>query len=342
MSVQGPEITSPAVTAVDIDDPTVAGAGVEILDLDAVQLQSTPFRVRRVIVRLDACNVVYHSTNARVRTRTSVREGLLAYVTFGPRARGTVNGLPIDPDTMVAAAPGAEGRFVVEAGYEAVAFLVREQDVREQLFARGRPGDFQRPNGVAPLQVSAERVRAFHDCSMRLVDTAAREPRTFNEGRKERAVAQAEMLETLLATLDTASDFEPKRGERTRQAHSLIVRAAEDHVLSRLDEPLYVTDLCRAAGVSQRTLEYAFKQIMGLTPVNYLGRLRLHRVRQTLQAATQASTTVSAEALKWGFWHFGEFSRAYKACFGELPSDTLRRMPGDVQHDADVSSSARA
>jgi hypothetical protein len=29
--------------------------------------------------------------------------------------------------------------------------------------------------------------------------------------------------------------------------------------------------------------------------------------------------------LNWGFWHFGEFSRAYKECFGELPSDTLRR-----------------
>jgi hypothetical protein len=30
-------------------------------------------------------------------------------------------------------------------------------------------------------------------------------------------------------------------------------------------------------------------------------------------------------ALDWGFWHFGDFSRAYKDCFGELPSDTLRR-----------------
>ena len=33
----------------------------------------------------------------------------------------------------------------------------------------------------------------------------------------------------------------------------------------------------------------------------------------------------AAEALNWGFWHFGEFSRAYKDCFGELPSETLRR-----------------
>jgi AraC family transcriptional regulator, ethanolamine operon transcriptional activator len=71
-----------------------------------------------------------------------------------------------------------------------------------------------------------------------------------------------ELLETLLATLGTASDFEPTRSERTRQARSDIVRVAEEHALSRVDDPLHVTDLCTAAGVSERTLEYAFKEIM--------------------------------------------------------------------------------
>jgi AraC family transcriptional regulator, ethanolamine operon transcriptional activator len=50
-------------------------------------------------------------------------------------------------------------------------------------------------------------------------------------------------------------------------------------------------------------------------------------VRKALLAASHGTTTVTAEALDWGFWHFGEFSRAYKECFGELPSDTLRRKP---------------
>lgn len=29
-----------------------------------------------------------------------------------------------------------------------------------------------------------------------------------------------------------------------------------------------------------------------------------------------------------GFWHFGEFSRAYKNCFGEVPSRTLKENSG--------------
>jgi len=64
-----------------------------------------------------------------------------------------------------------------------------------------------------------------------------------------------------------------------------------------------------------------------MTPVAYLTRLRLHRVRQALRAGRPRSTTVTREALRWGFWHFGDFSRAYKDCFGELPSDTLRHKP---------------
>jgi len=105
------------------------------------------------------------------------------------------------------------------------------------------------------------------------------------------------------------------------------VKAAEDYALSHIDDRVYVGDLCRAAATSERALEYAFKKVMGLTPVAYLTRLRLHRVRRALLAATQGSATVSALALDWGFWHFGDFSRAYKDCFGELPSETLRRTP---------------
>ena len=267
----------PAVTVEDIDEPTMAGAGIDLLELDAVQLQSMPFRVRRIVVRLDACTVVYHSTNARVRTRTSVLEGRLAYVTFGPRAQGTVNGLPIVPGMMLAVEPAAEGRFVVDAGFEDVAFLVHAQDIQDHLVARGREGDFRMPRGVELLQADAAKVRTLYDWGKRLVDTAARAPRRFDEGRKERAAAQVELLETLLATLDAASEFEPTTSERTRQAHSLVVKAAEDHALSRIDDLVHVSDLCRAAAVSERKLEYAFKGVLGLAQVSFLSRLRLHR-----------------------------------------------------------------
>jgi transcriptional regulator GlxA family with amidase domain len=103
------------------------------------------------------------------------------------------------------------------------------------------------------------------------------------------------------------------------------VKLAENYALAHPGNRFYMKDLCVATGVRERTLEYVFQQVMGMSPVAYLTRLRLHRVRQALRMAPHGSTTVSTQALNWGFSHFGDFARAYKDCFGELPSETLRR-----------------
>jgi AraC-like DNA-binding protein len=315
----------PAVTVVDITDPSAAGAGIELIDLDAMQLQLKPLLARRVVVRLESAAVLFHSTNLRLRTRTRVLSGRLTYVTFGPRTDGMANGLPLRPDVMLVAAPDTEAQIVTNDGYESIAFMLPPEDVRRHLAARQREADFRLPQDMQTLQATGEKVRALFAFGKRLVDTAARQPERFNERKDEREAAHVELLESLLATLGETSGFEADRSERTRQAQSRIVKIAEDCALSNAGDRLLVTDLCRAAAVSERTLENAFREVMGLTPIAYLVRLRLHRVRQALLAGTEDSTTVSSEALRWGFWHFGEFSRAYKDCFGELPSDTLRR-----------------
>jgi AraC-like DNA-binding protein len=331
MPERGVSDDEPSVTVADLSDPAIAGQGIEPIDLDALQLTSVPFRARRVVVRLEGGAVVFHSTNHRIRTRTTVQGGRLAYVTFDPRAKGTANGLPIRPELMLAVEPGTEVVFVTDAGYQSVTLLLPPADLRAHLRDRRREGDFHFPKGAEALQADAAMVRRLFNWGKRLVDTASRQPALFNDRKDQRAAAQAEMIETLLATLGTTSDSEPTRADHAHQSQTLVVKTAEDYALSHAEERVYVTDLCRAAAVSERALEYAFKEVMGLTPVAYLTRLRLHRVRQALLLATHGSTTVSAVALDWGFWHFGEFSRAYKDCFGELPSDTLRRKPSAAE-----------
>jgi AraC family transcriptional regulator, ethanolamine operon transcriptional activator len=324
-------IARPAVEVVEFTDPAVANAGLDMVDMDAVQLRSMRVQARRVIVRLEATTVVFHSVNQAVRTHTSARQGLLAYVAFGAQARGTVNGLAVAPGLLLAVEPQAEVRFVTEPGWQSITVMARPQDLRVHLATRQREDAFRPPSGVQVLEADVEKVRDLFDWGRRLVDVAARQPALFNDRPDVRMAAQAELFETLLATLHLAHEVEPGRKDRTRQAHSAIVKIAEDYALSHVGDHLYVTDLCKVAAASERTLENAFREVMGITPVAYLIRVRLHRVRKALLAATQATTTVSTEALNWGFWHFGEFSRAYKHCFGELPSDTLRRKTGAAQ-----------
>ncbi|MCX6552317.1 MAG: helix-turn-helix domain-containing protein [Acidobacteria bacterium] len=318
------QVNEPIV--VEITDPTTSGETLEVADWDLVKLTSPGLRARRVIVRLEGALVVYHRTNHRVRTRTTMSPGLVGYGTCGPRGKGSsVNGLPLRPGTMWAASAGAEMAFVVEPGYESVFAAFTPAELTAHLRGRQREASLSIPRGAEILQRNPASVRRFFTWGKRLVTTAERRPELFNDRRETRVAAQVELLEALLAALGATTDFKPPRRDDTRRAQSRIVKAAEDYALAHMGDRLYVTDLCKAAGASERSLEYAFKEIMGMTPVAYLTRVRLHRVRQALLTATLGSTTVSAEALNGGFWHFGEFSRAYRDCFGELPSETLRR-----------------
>jgi AraC family transcriptional regulator, ethanolamine operon transcriptional activator len=321
----------PAVSVDEITDPTPANDAIEVLQQDVVQLDSQRLRARRVTVRLEGALIVFHRTNLRVRTRTSVNRGLVAYGACGSRAEGSANGLPMRSGTMLAVQPGTEVVFVAEPGYESVFALLAPEEIELHLRGRQRDDDFRMPRGAETLHRDAASVRRFFAWGKRLIDTAVRRPALFDDRRETRVSAQAELLETLLAALGAATDFQPPRSDRARLAQSRIVKTAEDHALACVGDRLHVTDLCRATGVSERSLEYAFKEIMGMSPTSYLTRVRLHRARKALQAGTRASTTVSAEALNQGFWHFGEFSRAYRGCFGELPSETLRRTAAQVR-----------
>lgn len=318
--------TLPAVTVVEINDPTAVGQSIEVIDQDVVQLESKPLRGRRVVIQLGTALVMFHSTNLAVRARTRLHVDFVAYTTFAPQAIGTVNGLPVGPDRVLASKPGIEVEFVVAAGYESVAFLLPPDDIRAHFRGRHREDEFRLPDGVELVTPSPATAHGLYRWGRRLIDLAVRQPEMFDLPQTQSA-AHVELLENLLATLRSTVQVESAPHDLTRQAHSRVVQIAEDYALSHTAERLYVTDLCEAAGVSERTLQYAFKELMGMTPVAYLARLRLHRVRQALRTGTNASTTVTKEALQWGFWHFGDFSRAYKDCFGELPSDTLRRPP---------------
>lgn len=85
--------------------------------------------------------------------------------------------------------------------------------------------------------------------------------------------------------------------------------------------PVAIPAIAAAAGVSQRTLERAFRRAVGRSPQAYLLHLRLEAARQTL-AAGEAASVLDA-ATQHGFGHPGRFAIAYARAFGEAPSATL-------------------
>jgi len=320
--------TSPVVSVVEISEPTSVSQSLEVIQQDVVKLESKPLRVRRVVIRLGSAVVLFHSTNLAVRTRTRLHADFVAFTAFGPQSVGAVNGLEVGPDRILMTRPDTEVEFVVAAGYESVAFLVPPEDLRTHLRDRQReeecPFGTSVSRGIELLTPGPADARRLYRWGRKLSKTAAQQPEILNLPQTQ-AVAQVELFENLLTTLGSVIQAELSPHDVTRQSHSQIVKLVQDYVVRHAAERLHITDLCEAAGVSERTLQYAFREVMGMTPVAYLTRLRLHRVRASLLAANPGTTTVTNEALCWGFWHFGDFSCAYKKCFGELPSETLRR-----------------
>ncbi|GLY03553.1 AraC family transcriptional regulator [Actinoplanes sp. NBRC 101535] len=97
------------------------------------------------------------------------------------------------------------------------------------------------------------------------------------------------------------------------------------------DEPersFAVSDLAAVAGISVRSLQEGFRRHVGCTPMAYLQQVRLDRSHEALRQGGPARLTVAEVANRWGFAHLGRFASAYRARFGESPSETLRSSSG--------------
>jgi AraC-like DNA-binding protein len=116
----------------------------------------------------------------------------------------------------------------------------------------------------------------------------------------------------------------PARMIRTLHSRRLqIVLAAERHILAHPDEATTVQELCRTTGASKRTLEYAFRSHLGITPKRFINSIRLNGARALLRSRHPMKIADAANA--WGFWHMGQFAKDYRTLFGELPSQTRAR-----------------
>lgn len=114
-----------------------------------------------------------------------------------------------------------------------------------------------------------------------------------------------------------------------RRRHDVIIARLENYLAENPDRAIYLTELCAATGVSERTLRSACEEHLGMAPIRYLTLRRMHLVRRALLRADASKATVTHIVTNYGFWELGRFSVAYRTLFGELPSATLRRPAQD-------------
>jgi AraC family transcriptional regulator, ethanolamine operon transcriptional activator len=109
-----------------------------------------------------------------------------------------------------------------------------------------------------------------------------------------------------------------------RRNRTRYVRRACDFVESHLREGINTEILADACGVSLRTLEYAFIDVLNMGLHEYIKGRRLNAARRELIRCQSSGLSVSRVALDYGFAHLSLFAKSYSKLFGELPSETLR------------------
>lgn len=133
----------------------------------------------------------------------------------------------------------------------------------------------------------------------------------------------ANTLRLALNALMPTTPYVEKTNPRPRRIKG--VRLVIDFLHSYASQLPTIPELCGIAQLSERNLQYGFREYIGITPIRYLRLVRLNGVRRELLISRHDTVKVMDVALKWGFLELGRFAGEYRQLFLELPSETLFR-----------------
>jgi len=309
----------PVVVSRDVTDAEVMAACLgDGIEGDCVQLEARSFNGRVTTVQLRASVVQFSRED--VTSVRHIRTPRNRWVFFVPLAlpRGVRwDGQPITADMVVISGPGSESVVFEPRGSDfAVVSVAPEAAPEVVTAARGALGALSTQGSVhvGPATVRALVQELAHVRS--IVELHGQRP-SLNDLIHDADATIRRRLCTCLSTAVVSRQADDSR--------SHIVRRAEQLLHDRAGEAISISELSSMAGVSERSLRNAFYRVCTTGPKRYLRMLRLHQVRRSLCAATQATATVTRVATQHGFYELGRFAGEYRALFGEAPSATLQR-----------------
>lgn len=132
------------------------------------------------------------------------------------------------------------------------------------------------------------------------------------------------ILNLLLDVLNQTTPINEKTASKSNKTQG--VRQVIDYLHYYANQTPTIAELCKVAKLSERNLQYGFKEYLGITPVRYLRLVRLNGVKRDLLLAHPKENRIVDIALKWGFIELGRFAGEYRQLFKELPSATLNNV----------------
>jgi AraC-like DNA-binding protein len=293
------------------DDIDAFRSSVRHLNVDFTPL-ARKISAEQIVLNLPGCNVNFTKSFPRI-------------IDAQLEPNCTAVGFSIDDGVPIRFNGVERDRCVIVMGNGGAAYSAVERTPRQYASLVFKPGIENRgwpqtgPNfGIFETSAAAQ------DWLRLLVVQVLQLSWDFSEA-SEMAAASAAIRESLLAAVDTAfADVVAARWASRANAtpQFKIFRDVQAVLDGNVAQPIYSGDVANQIGVSVRTMDDAVQRYRGMSLHRYLRLRRLWLVRRQLLAGTHS---VKGCALAFGFWHLSDFSRSYRAQFGESPSETVAR-----------------
>lgn len=139
------------------------------------------------------------------------------------------------------------------------------------------------------------------------------------EGGCPHGALLVESVASTLIRLFSTPERDRRAIPRLRSSEAALLR---DLIASRLSEPLTLSHLAEAAGVSIGHLVRAFKASFGVTPYQYILRARVLYARDLIEAGDASLKDVAIQA---GFSDLSQMSKTFRRVLDQSPSAVARQ-----------------
>lgn len=281
------------------------------------QLGSGAFEGRLDEVVGDGVQLFREQTSRLLRQRCELWDGAvwcgITALDDGSRLDGRAGGAG---NVMVS---GTGFELVSPAGHDIVGFVVARGVLTAHAQAQGRELELGPLNQASWRRVDPLRRRDALAHARAILALAATLPAREGAARS----LHAAMLDVAADLFSAPSEMQRERGNATLRRR--LVQQVRERVEALPDRAPSVPELCAALHVSRRTLQYAFEDEVGVSPLAYLRSVRLNGVRRLLR---NGGATVQQAAAHWGYWNLSQFAADYRRQFGENASHTRSRAAG--------------
>ncbi|NUT16661.1 MAG: helix-turn-helix domain-containing protein [Cupriavidus sp.] len=308
------------IRSVATDDVQEQADGLAEWDQHYVQLSAGKFNGAVTEIRFLDTQIYEERTDQSVRMTGEGIPGARNFtIPFGLYGTGSFHGHPLADEALLTFAYGDSLECRTPRVMHLVGVSFDMGTLAEYLECTSGVDMAYRLIGKHAIPADRQAVADARRLIQSMIATLTAEPHLLLDEPLQYTLRNA-LLDSIATLLTVSGDPLPVPASYSVRRN--IVERAKEYVMANIGEAVTVADLCRAAGVSRRNLEYCFTEVLALSPAQFLRTVRLNGVRHELRQ--EASANVQNVAARWGFWHMSRFAQSYHAMFGELPSMTLR------------------